>query len=93
MFTAVALSAALAGCATLHDSNDAEITAAVRSSLIERAASLAPAVSVQTFHGTVHLSGEVLNDSQRDTLESAARATPGVLATRDDLRVEEDEGG
>jgi osmotically-inducible protein OsmY len=98
----VAMSGALSGCAAMHEArdcgvegcvSDAQISSAVREQLHGRAPAVSPAdVSVQTFRGTVYLSGHVLSGTQKQLIESIARATPGVHSISNGLLVDEETG-
>ena len=76
---------ALVGCASQQpcgDTNcsaDAQITAAVRSTLESHSELGAPGqVSVQTVNHVVYLTGVVTTSLEEETAESLAAATPGV---------------
>ena len=73
-FAAVALTAALAGCAgfptTSVDDADRSITADVESQMFARS-DLEP-IGVQTVHGVVYLSGVVESNHEREDAETAA---------------------
>jgi osmotically-inducible protein OsmY len=80
------LAAALAGCLSSPPCNspecqaDARINADVKSRIQEHRELGPPnTVYVQTRSGVVYLSGQVATDLQRDTAESVATQTPGVL--------------
>ena len=94
---AIALSAALGGCATLDTwrkcgtgcPGDAGISAAVRARLDEHAEFLAPnRLYVSTLDGVVYLSGQVATDTQRLDAVAVARATPGAPRVVDLISLE-----
>jgi osmotically-inducible protein OsmY len=77
------LTGVLAGCASECTTpacvSDTKLSAAVQAQLSQHR-ELAPPnhVYVKSKNGVVYLTGQVATDVQRETAESAARATPGV---------------
>jgi hyperosmotically inducible periplasmic protein len=92
---AAALAAAgLAGCvttpygaATGQGVDDATITANVKAALVQDPVTRARNISVNTFEGTVELSGFVDNGAERHEALQVASGVPGVRSVQDQLRV------
>ncbi|MGA2191407.1 MAG: BON domain-containing protein, partial [Steroidobacteraceae bacterium] len=77
--SALVLSGALAGCATLGSPGDAKITADVENRLQEDTATAPPnSINVQTANHVVYLSGLTDTRGEKEEAEADARATPGV---------------
>jgi osmotically-inducible protein OsmY len=79
------LTGVLAGCATSSECttpacvSDTKLSAAVQAQLSQHPELAAPnQVYVKSKNGVVYLTGQVATDVQRQTAESAVRATPGV---------------
>jgi hyperosmotically inducible protein len=96
LMLAVAVSTTLAstGCAVLRGQetagayiDDAAITTAVKAKLIEDKTVDAGAVSVETLHGTVSLSGFAKSGTERQRAEYLAYYTKGVREVRNNLVV------
>jgi osmotically-inducible protein OsmY len=91
---ALALAAALAGCAASAQDrstgqvvDDAALTAKVKASIAEEDGVAATSVNVTTYRGTVQLSGFVESEEARRRAENAARDVEGVRTVQNDLRV------
>ena len=88
------LGAALIGCsATAQDRStgqfidDAALTAKVKASIAEEDKVSATSVNVNTYRGTVQLSGFVDSEEARQRAENAARDVEGVRTVQNDLRI------
>jgi hyperosmotically inducible periplasmic protein len=94
---AITLSAAMlasTGCAVVRDQqsvgayvDDAAITTAVKSRMVDNKTVDASAISVETLNGTVMLSGFAKSSAERSVAESLARKTDGVKAVRNEIAV------
>lgn len=85
---------ALAGCAgsrtqqsTGEYIDDATITAKVKTALIEDRSVAAIDINVETFKGTVQLSGFADSQAQVDKAVALAREVDGVQSVKNDVRV------
>lgn len=95
---AIAFAAALAaGCASTESSkstgeyiDDAAITAKVKTALIRDDSLDANDINVETYKGTVQLSGFVDSEDDIDAAEEVAGNIEGVTNVRNDLRVKSD---
>lgn len=77
---------ALGGCATTGQYfDDSWITTKVKSALINDPAGSGGSVNVETFKGTVQLSGFVKSSAERDQAVKTARAVPGVKEIKNDI--------
>lgn len=96
--TAIAFAAALAaGCASSESGkstgeyiDDAAITAKVKTALIRDDSLDANDINVETYKGTVQLSGFVDSEEDVDAAEEVAGNIEGVTKVRNDLRVKTD---
>jgi osmotically-inducible protein OsmY len=89
--------AAFTGCASSSTSestgeyiDSTAITAKVKSALVSDDSVRARDVQVETFRGTVQLSGFVDNQAQKERATSVARAVQGVREVRNNLIVKGD---
>jgi hypothetical protein len=88
----VLLFAASAGCSLAGRTfgtyvDDQTVTAAVKMGLARREPRTVTRVNVDTFHGTVYLSGEVNDSIQKSDAEIAAWQVDGVTQVVNDLKV------
>ncbi|MDP1532051.1 MAG: BON domain-containing protein [Rubrivivax sp.] len=67
--------------------DDSAITTQVKARFAESPVVSALAISVQTVHGVVQLSGFAKNASERTTAESIARQVPNVKSVKNDIIV------
>jgi osmotically-inducible protein OsmY len=67
--------------------DDTVITAKVKSRFVESDDVSAAAVNVETFKGTVQLSGFAQSESERRKAEELASAVDGVKQVRNDIRL------
>lgn len=95
----LALTAALVGCAgtpsresTGEYLDNTAITAKVKSALISDPVAKARDIQVESFRGTVQLSGFVATQAERQRAEDIARRVEGVRSVRNDLVVRADLG-
>ncbi len=86
--------AGLAGCAgsptkesTGEYFDDSAITTRVKSAFVSDKEVSAMNISVETFKGTVQLSGFAKNATEADKAESIARGVQGVKTVKNDIRV------
>ena len=86
------VAAALAGCAgsakqqsTGEFIDDATISAKIKTRLFEDPVTSGFAIKVDSFKGTVQLSGFVSSEKERQRAEEIARAVRGVREVRNDL--------
>ncbi len=95
-FTAIFLSFffLLAGCASTSKEkstgefiDDAVITTKVKAALVEDDELKATEIQVETFKGTVQLSGFVANSSHVSKATKVARSVNGVTSVKNDIRV------
>ena len=93
-FAAVALAFALGGCASNAKQesvgefiDDSVITAKVKSAFVEDREVSALKISVETYKGTVHLSGFVSDTHASWKAAQLARNVKGVRAVQNDLAV------
>jgi osmotically-inducible protein OsmY len=89
-----AASFALAGCATGPKSEtagqyvgDSAITAKVKAKLIEDPALKARDINVETYKGTVQLSGFVSSKEEASRAAAVARDINGVTSVKNDIRL------
>lgn len=82
------------GCTVMREQStvgqavdDTAITTQVKARFAESPMVSAMAINVETFHGTVQLSGFAKSDTERSTAESIARAVPNVKAVKNDILV------
>ena len=92
--TAVAAITVLPGCAVTRGQStvgeyidDATVTAAVKTKLIENKAVDAAAIKVETLNGEVMLSGFAKSAEERTTAESLTRGTKGGRAVKNQIVV------
>ncbi|MBL8483403.1 MAG: BON domain-containing protein [Rhodocyclaceae bacterium] len=91
---AATLGLGLAGCAgTRHQEStgeyvdDAAVTTKVKAAFVKDKDVSALDIKVQTFKGTVQLSGFAPSQDVRYRAEQIARATPGVKAVSNDIQL------
>ena len=70
--------------------DDTVITAKVKSALVADPTTKAHQIEVETFQGTVQLSGFVEDDEARDRAGQVARDIEGVKAVKNSLQVRSD---
>jgi hyperosmotically inducible protein len=99
LLVAAALSAAVVGCTSTPTQqsagqaiDDGVVTAKVRAKLVEDPVTKAHQINVETFKGTVQLSGFVENDEARSRALQIARDTDGVKQVKDALEVRKSSG-
>ena len=92
--TAIAATAVLPGCAVTRGqesvgnyADDAAITAAVKAKFADSSVVDATAITVETLHGEVLLSGFAKSPDERNTAESLARNTKGVKDVKNQIVV------
>jgi len=85
---------AMGGCTVMREQStvgeavdDTAITTQVKARFAESPVVSALAINVETFHGTVQLSGFAKNESERSTAESIARKVPNVKSVKNDIVV------
>jgi len=85
---------AMGGCTVMREQStvgqavdDTAITTQVKARFAESPVVSALAINVETFHGTVQLSGFAKNESERTTAESIARQVPNVKSVKNDIVV------
>jgi osmotically-inducible protein OsmY len=90
----IALIVALASCAGTRKQestgeyiDDSVITTKVRSALVADPVTKARQINVDTFKGTVQLSGFVSTQQEKDKAEEIARNTKGVMGVRNNIIV------
>lgn len=88
------VAAALAGCAgtaskesTGEYIDDSAITARVKSAMVADKTVSASSINVETFKGTVQLSGFAASAQEADKAETIARGTKGVKQVKNDIRI------
>lgn len=93
---AVAATMALTGCASTHKQestgqyiDSSAITAKVKANLVADPDIKSMPISVETYKGTVQLSGFVDNNAQRQRAIAAAKSVPGVVNVKDSLVVKQ----
>ena len=93
VFIAIIL-AAIVGCtATLPKESageyidDAVITTKVKASILDQPSLKSSEIRVETFKGTVYLSGFVASQSQKDKAGEVARSVNGVRTVKNDMRL------
>lgn len=67
--------------------DDAAITAKVKAAFVEDSTVKATAVKVETFKGTVQLSGFAESKSEMERAEYLASNVPGVKTVKNDIRL------
>ena len=89
-----AITTALAGCASTSKQestgqyiDSSAITTKVKANLLADKDIKALPISVETYKGTVQLSGFVDNNQQRQKAIAAAKSVPGVTSVKDSLVV------
>src|SRR5262245_17615151 len=98
MILAVAAALALGACAagqqtetrrtTGEFTNDAALTAKVKSAIAtDVGARTAAAINIETYRGTVQLSGFVASPEDAQRAEAAAKKVDGVKSVKNDVRV------
>jgi len=82
------------GCTVMREQStvgqavdDTAITTKVKARFAESPVVSAMAINVETFHGTVQLSGFAKSETERTTAESIARQVPNVKSVRNDIIV------
>ena len=94
----VAAALALGGCAssnppetkrtTSEFTNDAALTAKVKSAIAtDVGARTAAAINIETYRGTVQLTGFVGSREQAERAEAAAKKVEGVRSIKNDVRI------
>jgi hyperosmotically inducible periplasmic protein len=94
----VAAALALGGCASSNPpetkrttgefTNDAALTAKVKSAIAtDVGARTAAAINIETYRGTVQLTGFVGSREQAERAEAAAKKVEGVRSIKNDVRV------
>jgi hyperosmotically inducible periplasmic protein len=94
----VAVALALAGCASSNPpetkrttgefTSDAALTAKVKSAIAtDVGARTAAAINIETYRGTVQLTGFVGSREQADKAEAAAKKVDGVRSVKNDVRI------
>lgn len=93
LFLAVSL-ATVAGCAATpqHEGtgeyvDDSVITAKVKAAILDEPTLKVAEINVETFKGTVQLSGFVTSQSAADKAVRVARSVRGVKAIKNDMRI------
>lgn len=88
----------LAGCAGTENRastgeyiDDAAVTARVKTALIREDQVKARHINVETFRGTVQLSGFVDSSDESQRAEEVARTVDGVQEVQNDLRIRSDQ--
>ena len=91
---AAAVLAVASGCAELRGKesvgsyvDDAAITAAVKSRMVEDKEVDTDAIKVETLNGTVMLSGFAKNSLEKGQAENIARGTKGVKSVKNEIAV------
>lgn len=84
----------MGGCTVMRDQStvgqavdDTAITTQVKARFAESPAVSTMAINVETFHGTVQLSGFAKSESERNSAESIARQVPHVKSVKNDIVV------
>jgi osmotically-inducible protein OsmY len=67
--------------------DDAVITTKVKAAIFNEPSLKSMEINVETFKGRVQLSGFVSTQANASTAVSTARAVPGVLDVKDDMRL------
>lgn len=76
------------GRTTGEFTNDAALTAKVKSAIAtDVGARTAAAINIETYRGTVQLTGFVASREQADKAEAAAKKVEGVRSVKNDVRV------
>jgi osmotically-inducible protein OsmY len=70
--------------------DDSAITAKVKTRLVEDPRTSGMAISVDTYHGTVQLSGFVKDSDEKKAATEVARAVGGVKDVKNDLQVKKE---
>jgi osmotically-inducible protein OsmY len=90
MTTVMATTVACAGQRTAGEAtNDAAITAKVKTKLLADTRTDGLKIDVDTQSGIVYLSGEVENPDERQLAESLAKTVNGVASVENNLRVKQ----
>jgi osmotically-inducible protein OsmY len=93
VFLAVLLAAVMGCAANLPQESageyvdDAVITTKVKASILDQPALKSFEIHVQTFKGTVYLSGFVASQSSIDKAVEVARSVNGVRSVKNDMRL------
>lgn len=94
MLFAASLVATLAGCASTPTKesageyvDDAVITTKVKASIVNEPTLKATEINVETFKGTVQLSGFVAQPGDAQKAADLARGVKGVVSVKNDIRV------
>jgi osmotically-inducible protein OsmY len=90
----IVLMATALGCASTATSegtgeyvDDTVITTKVKSAIFNEPTLKSAEINVETFKGTVQLSGFVNSSGDVDKAVKVARAVPGVTAVKNDMRI------
>lgn len=82
------------GCSVIRDQktvgefvDDAAITTAIKARFVDSREVAATSISVETFKGTVLLSGFAKDATERSSAERIARETKGVVSVRNEILV------
>ncbi len=67
--------------------DDSAITTKVKSSLFADPGTSGLSISVETYKGTVQLSGFVHTEAERNRAGAIARSVPGVVSVKNDLHL------
>lgn len=99
ILAAVMSSTMIAGCAATADRastgqtiDDSVITTKIKAKLIDDPTTKALQISVETFKGTVQLSGFVDSAAARTTAARIAKETDGVMSVKNSLQVRKSTG-
>ncbi|MGK2951868.1 MAG: BON domain-containing protein [Thiobacillus sp.] len=94
LLASVLLGMGMAGCTVMREQStvgqavdDTAITAKVKARFAESPVVSVMAIKVETFHGTVQLSGSAKSETERSTAESIARQVSNVKSVRNDIIV------
>lgn len=86
--------ASLIGCASTSKSegtgeyvDDTVITAKVKTAILEQPTLKSSEINVETFKGTVQLSGFVASADSIDTAATTAKSVKGVKSVKNDIRL------
>lgn len=92
LIAAVCLSLGACSSTPRHQSagerlDDAGVTASVKARIVADPALSVAEINVKTFKGVTQLSGFVLDNESRERAVELARATPGVMEVRNEMRL------
>ena len=93
-FAAVAMAATMVGCASTPTQestgqyiNDTAITTKVKAAIFNDASLKSKEINVETFKGSVQLSGFVAEPGDMGRAVAVAKSVSGVTAVKNDMRV------